>query len=37
MFRSLASALFAAAVSAGMADYTQNGANWTGLCANGKE
>ena len=37
MFRTLTSALFAAAVSAGAADYTQNGANWGDLCANGKE
>ena len=37
MFRSLASALFAAAVSAAMADYTQNGANWPELCKFGKE
>ena len=37
MFRSLASALFAAAVSAAMADYSQNGANWPDLCKYGKE
>jgi carbonic anhydrase len=37
MFRSLASVLFATAVSAGYADYTLNGANWGGLCAHGVE
>jgi len=37
MFRTFASALFAVAVSAGPANYEQNGADWGGLCANGKE
>ena len=37
MFRTFASALFASAAYAAMADYTQNGANWDGLCANGVE
>ena len=37
MFRTLTSALFAAAVSAAAAKYEQNGADWGDLCANGKE
>ena len=37
MFRTFTSALFAAVVSAAGADYSENGANWTGLCAYGRE
>ena len=37
MFRSLASLLLATAVNAAAADYSENGANWTGLCEYGRE
>jgi len=37
MFHNLATALLVAAVSGSAADYTTNGADWTGLCANGVE
>ena len=37
MFRTFASALFTSAAFAGLADYTENGANWPDLCKYGKE
>ena len=37
MFRSLSSALFAAAVSAASAEYSENGADWGDLCKYGTE
>jgi len=38
MIRSFTSALFAAtAFAAAGHDYSENGANWEGLCAHGKE
>ena len=37
MFRTFANALFAAVAAAAGADYSSNGANWTGLCAYGRE
>ncbi len=37
MFKFAASALLASCTLAALADYKDNGATWTGICATGKE